>query len=271
MVITYFLFFSLILLCGLRVYLSYFQSDPIGSAMTIGTREVQEDYYFHGVRKGVTLLVVADGNGETYAGRIASQTGVKTFRDLFDGYNVYENPKYFFKKSFHAANKAVLQQLDNGQNGYASLTAAMIIGEKLYYSAVGNVKLFVLRKGDLVAISCGHTLEMLAKQEFSQGKLTRPNALSMLEDSRLYHYLGQEDFRDLELFDEPIHLEYKDIVLLASDGLYDLLTVNEIESILKSSSNMQKVAFALVEKVNLHSEEDKDNAAVVLCKIGEVL
>ncbi len=269
MVITYFLFLTLVILCGFRVYLAYY--SPLGSAMTIGSREVQEDYYYHGTLNGVTLLVVADGNGETYAGRIASQTAVRSFRDLFAGYNVYENPKYFFQKTFNAANKAVLQQLDNGQNGYASLTAAMIIGKQLYYSAVGNVKLYVLRKGDLISISCGHTLEMLAKQEFSQGKITRPNALSMLEDSRLYHYIGQDDFHDLELFDEPIQLQNKDIVLLASDGLYDLLTAVEIEQILKSSGNMQKVAFALVEKVNVHGDEDKDNAAVVLCKIGEVL
>lgn len=269
--IIYLLLFSLLFFSGLRVYVSYFAPAPIGSAMTIGTREVQEDYYFHGTQKGATLLVVADGNGETYAGRIASQTGVRTFRDLFAGYNVYENPKYFFKKAFFSANRAVLHQLDNGQKGYSSLTAVMIIEDKLYYATVGNVKLYVLRKGDLVAISTGHTLEMLGKHEFSQGKLTRSDALSMLEDVRLYNYLGQEDFRELELFDEAISLQPQDVVVVASDGIYDLLSVHEIEQAIKSSKNMQKVAFRLVELVNRHQNEDKDNAAVVLCKVGDVL
>lgn len=271
MTMTHFLLFSLLILTGIRLYISFFQPNPMGGSMTIGTREVQEDFYFHGVNKGVSLLVVADGNGESYGGRIASQAAVKTFRDLFQGYNVYENPKYFFQKGFNAANRAVLHQLDNGQIGGTSLTAAMIVKEKLYYSAVGNVKLYVLRKGDLVAISSGHTLDTLAKREFSQGKLTRAHALSMLEDSRLYNYLGQEDFRELEIFDEAITLESKDLVLLASDGIYDLLTMHEIESTLKSSKNMQKVAFALVEKVNQNTKEYKDNATVVLYKIGEVL
>lgn len=268
---SYLLLFSLLFFTSLRIYLSYFAPNPIGSSMTIGTREVQEDFYFHGSQKGATLLVVADGNGETYAGRIASQTGVKVFRELFAGYNVYENPKYFFKKSFHSANRAVLHQLDNGQKGYSSLTAAMIIEDKLYYATVGNVKLYVFRKGDLVSISTGHTLEMLGKQEFSQGKLTRSDAISMLEDARLYNYLGQEDFSELELFDEAIDLQPHDIVLLASDGIYDLLSVNEIESAMKSSKNMQKVAFRLVELVNQHQSDEKDNAAVVLCKVGDVL
>lgn len=269
--LTTILLFSLLLLTSLRVYVSYFAPHPMGSSMTIGTREVQEDFYFHDTNKGVSLLVVADGNGETYAGRIASQTAVRTFRDLFSGYNVYENPKYFFKKAFNSANRGVLHQLDNGQKGYSSLTAAMIVKNKLYYATVGNVKLFVFRKGDLIAISTGHTLEMLGKEEFSQGKLTRSRAISLLEDARLYNYLGQEDFRDLELFDEAITLEPKDIVLLASDGIYDLLSVNEIETALKSSKNMQKVAFRLIENVNQHKNEDKDNACVVLCKIGDVL
>lgn len=270
MLIWFLLLFSFVLV-GFRIFLSISDASGLGSSMTIGNREVQEDYYFHGQKNGVTLLVVADGNGETYAGRIASQTGVKIFRDLFQTYNKFENPKYFFKKSFQSANKAILHELDNGQKGSTSLAVAMVDKNKLYYSSVGNVKIFVFRKGDLVQITCGHTLETLAKQEFSQGKITRSDALAMLEDSRLYNYLGQEDFRELEIFDEAIDLREKDIVMLATDGLYDLLTVREIEDLLKQKKNMQKIAFDLIEMVNQSLKEEKDNSAVVLFKIGEVL
>lgn len=271
MFISFFLLLCLVFLVGFRVYLSFFMAPPMGGSMTIGSREVQEDFYFHGEKNGVQLLVVADGNGETYAGRIASQSAVKTFRDLFQTYNKYENPKYFFKKAFHAANRSILHELDNGQKGSTSLAVAMIDGDTLYYSSVGNVKLFLFRKGDLVQITCGHTLETLAKREFSQGKITRSEALAMLEDSRLYNYLGQEDFRELELFDEGISLQEKDIVLVATDGVYDLLTIREIEETLTQKKSMQKIAFELVEKINNSPQEDKDNGAVVLYKIGEVL
>lgn len=270
MSISVFLCVCLLILLGFRVYLSFFAPSVLGSSMTIGNREVQEDYYYHGEINGVTLLVVADGNGESYAGRIASQTAVKIFRDLFQTYNKYENPKYFFKKAFHTANRAILHQLDNGQKGSTSLTVAMIVKDQLFYSAVGNVKLFVFRNCDLVPITCGHTLETLAKQEFSQGKITRADALAMLEDSRLYNYLGQEDFRELELFDQGISLRDKDIVMLATDGLYDFLSMRFLENSLKARKNMQKIAFDLIEEINKSPKEEKDNGAVVLYKIGEV-
>ena len=133
-------------------------------------------------------------------------------------------------------------------------------------SVVGNVKLCVFRNGDLVPVSAGHTLDVLAEQSFRTGRLSREDALVMLENHRLYNYLGQDSFKDIEIFDRPISLQRGDIIVLMSDGLYELIPWKEIEDVLSGGQDCQSMAYALMEKVNQNSAEDRDNASVILLR-----
>lgn len=238
----------------------------LGASMTIGSREVQEDHYGTLVTPVGLLAVLADGMGKAYGGRIASRTTVEVFEDLFQDYNAFDNPQYYFRKAFSAANRAILNTLDNERRGSASVGAAMIRDGQLYYAVVGNVKLCVFRNGDLVPISAGHTLDVLAEESFRTGKLSREDALIMLENHRMYNYVGQDGFRDIELFDRPISLRQGDIVVLMSDGAYELLPWREIEAVLNSGRDCQSMAYEIIEKINRISGDDKDNASVVLTR-----
>ena len=112
----------------------------------------------------------------------------------------------------------------------------------------------------------GHTLDVLAEQSFRTGRLSREDALVMLENHRLYNYLGQDSFKDIEIFDRPISLQRGDIIVLMSDGLYELIPWKEIEDVLSGGQDCQSMAYALMEKVNQNSAEDRDNASVILLR-----
>ena len=239
----------------------------MAGAMTIGTREVQEDCFYMKESDNGTLLALADGMGEPYGGRIASRTAIKTIADIFDSYNTLDNPSYFFKKSFNSANSEILKELSNGVYGNSSLGTAIIYQNKLFYAVVGNVKIAIFRKGDLVEITTGHTIGSLAKKEFITGKITRDEAMKLLENQRLYNYLGQDGFSDLEIFDTPITLIKDDIIILMTDGIYDLLNFNELEESLKKQISCEKIAYEIIEKVNKNEKTDKDNASIMLLKI----
>ena len=159
-----------------------YHGPDVGSSMTIGGREVQEDYVGTLATPAGLLAVLADGMGKTYGARIASRTAVETCLDLFRDYNAFDNPQYYFRKAFHAANRAILRELGDEGYGAASVGAAMIQDNWLFYAAVGNVKLCVYRGGDLVPVSAGHTLDVLAEEHFQTGKLSREDALAMLEN-----------------------------------------------------------------------------------------
>lgn len=243
------------------------RSCEIGASKTIGSREVQEDEY------GVTetgegiMAVLADGMGKHYGGKIASRTAVEVFKDLFEDKNAFYNPQYSFRKAFQGANQEILNQLEENQ-GSASVGAVMIKDRKLYYAVVGNVKIAVYRNHELVPITSGHTISVLAKQKYEEGKLTREEAISLLDRHRLYNFVGQDGFREVEFFDTPIALHGGEYVLLMSDGLYETARWKDMEECLEGEGSCQEKAFQMVELVNESEEEEKDNAAVIIMQVA---
>ena len=235
----------------------------VGRAMTIGTRQVQEDNY--GIWQGpdAFLAVLADGMGKSYGGKVSSRIAVETLKDMFTCYQSAENPAYFFQRSFRMANSAILDELDDGRGG-ASVGAVLIRDNQLYYAVAGNVKVAVYRKGGLVPLSTGHTIDMLAEGKFMEGTITRQQALELLENKRLYNYIGQDGFEEIEFFDTPVRLKEKDIVVLMSDGLYEGTDWKRIEELLAGRGKLQQKAYEIIEAVNTGIQKEKDNASIVL-------
>ena len=237
-----------------------------GASKTIGDREVQEDEYGITETEEGLMAVLADGMGKHYGGKIASRMAVNVFQDLFEDRNAFYNPQYSFRKAFQAANREILNQLEEEQ-GSASVGAVLIKNRKLYYAVVGNVKIAVYRNHELVSVSFGHTIGVLANQKYEEGKLTRQEALSLLNHHRLYNFVGRDGFRDVEFFDTPITLYGGEYVLLMSDGMYETARWKDMEDCLEGEGSCQDKAFRLVELVNRSEEEEKDNASVVVINI----
>ena len=128
----------------------------------------------------------------------------------------------------------------------------------------GNVKIAVYRNGSLVPLSSGHTIDVLVEERFMEGSITRENALMMLENRRLYNYLGQDGFQEIEFFDTPVLLKEKDIVVLMSDGIYEGMDWKTIEEALAGKKKCQQKAFDIIEVINAGNRKDKDNASIVL-------
>ena len=61
-----------------------------------------------------------------------------------------------------------------------------------------------------------------------------------------------------------------DIVVLMSDGVYGLLGVREIEAVLAGTGSCQQKAYDIIELVNQSSEEEKDNASIILLGMGDM-
>ena len=175
------------------------------------------------------------------------------------------NPQYSFRKAFNGANREILKRL-NGVQGCASVTAALVKGRKLYYAAAGDVKAAVYRGGELVPVSSGHTISALARQKYEEGRLTREEALSLLDRHRLYNFVGRDGFKDIEFFDTPISLYGGEYVLLMSDGLYGTARWKDMEDCLEGAGDCQTKAYALIELVNRSQAADRDNASAVLVK-----
>lgn len=267
------------LLCLIIVILDFiklFIREPIpekipdiGKSMTIGGREVQEDQVGTMETKNGVMAVLADGAGKEYGGRIASRIAVDICMEIFGDFNAFHNPQYYFRRAFHCANLEILKALGDENRGSASAGCVFLAAGYLYYAQVGNVKICVYREGNLIPVSTGHTVAVLAEQKFKEGTISREDALALLQNKRLYNYLGQDAFQDIEFFDAPIKVKRGDIVVLMSDGIYDLIGVREIEAVLSRESNCQEMAYDIIELVNQHPGKEKDNASIILLGMGK--
>lgn len=262
-----------VLLAGVffyRVYLALRSGKrgyEVGTCKTIGNREIQMDYFAVEKNDHGLLAVLADGMGKDAGGRIAAKTVVRVFVELFGEYNMLDNPSYFFRKAFLTANREILKQLDD-ERGKAVASTLMIRDGKLYYAIVGNVKIAVYRNGELIELGAGHTVNVLAENKYYEGVLKREDAVAMLQEKRIYNYLGRDGFGKIGFYDEPVGLKENDIVVLMSDGTYEAIGWKNMEDYLAQKKKCKKIALDMIEHIN-QKTEDRDNASVVLIKIGE--
>lgn len=250
-----------------RVRLTVAKDARIGICMTIGDRELQEDHCGVMEKKTGTLLVLADGMGRKYGGKIAGRIAKETLFDVFGAYKAHEDPRYYFRKAFNSANREILNKIDEGRGG-ACLAAALLTDNLLYYALVGNSRIAVFRGGDLVPVSEGHTVDVLAKQKYLKGALTKERALALLERRRLYNFVGRDGFKDIECFSEPLPLRPGDVVVLMSDGVFETLRWREIEHELSIGKDAQQQALRIIERVNRSKKTNKDNASIILYRYG---
>ena len=235
-----------------------------GTGQTCGTRDVQEDCHAIYQKGRGTLAVLADGMGRNQSGKLASTLTVETVLDVFEREDAFRNPNYFFQKSLRQANSRILDRLDEGSGG-ASVAIVLIEGFTLYYAVAGNVQAAVFRGGELVPITEGHTVSVLAQKQYLQGGLTQQKTIALLQEQRLYNFVGRDEF-DIEIFDQAINLRRGDIVTLMTDGVCDTLSYAHIESLMRQSRDCQSKTETIIKAVN-ESPGEKDNASVILIAV----
>lgn len=269
----------LIIFIGMRLYVQYAYSKKnkskakqpidIGVATYIGDLEVQADAYEIIESEAGRLLLLADGFGKGNLGKVASLTAIKTCQKLYLQYKNLNNPQYFFKRAFNLANFEVLKLLDDREGG-SSLIAAFINHDQLVYALAGDVKICVFRNGDLIPLSEGHTLNKLAQNAYKTGKLTKQKTLWTLKEKRLWNYVGQDGFKEIELYDVPVRLKQNDSILLMTKGVYENITMCALEDILKNEVlDAKEQAAHILMAVKNSKNENKENATIIVTQINQ--
>ena len=240
------------------------RGNPIGSSMTIGDREIQADYLDSVLGTHGALLVLADGVGSGLGSKIAAKTAVDTALELYQDYRSFDKPEYYFQRVFNTANHRILSFMGERQGETAALVV-LLQGNSLYYALAGNIRMAVYRAGDLIPVSEGQTLNVLAEHRYHDGSLSRDMAAVLLQkEERVYNLLGQEVFQGMETAPKPISLAYGDVVVMMTDGVFRALTWREIEEVLESGGTPNEIAGRLTEAVRYANQQDKDNASVLI-------
>jgi len=232
-------------------------------SQTTGNKEIQADIVQVCQSRAGTMAVLADGIGKENTGKLAAQVAADAVLDAYEPYHVLNNPEYLFRTAFLEAHSRVRRTIGERRGG-AGMGAVFMNGRRLYYALAGDIRIALLRNKEIIPISKGQTMNVLAKDAYDNGLISRQETIWSLEETRIWNYLGKDGFREIEVSNPPVTLKPGDLVLMASRGIYAELSWAEIEELLLKDLTMKEKADGIVRETEKKTASDKENGTVLL-------
>lgn len=261
------------------------------NAQLLGSRDEQEDTLCCSnfddavfVEHGGVLAIVADGMGGWSFGREASNSAAQQFLRAYEAKRPAESVQAALFRSIGETNRAALGRargeaappdtrygLREDSAGVpasaapsgTTLLAAVIYRRELHYVSVGDSRLYLLRRGALIPLSTDHDYAAVLAAKVRAGELSEQAALEHPERHALTSYVGMPELPRVSLSESPIPLERGDVVFLCSDGVYNTLTVREMERAIEEAPSVMERADAVIRAVRQMAALGQDNASVI--------
>lgn len=208
------------------------------------------------------LVAVADGMGGHERGEVASKLAVETLGEVVRASS--ENDlALLLKQAFRRANETIYQdgQRDGESSGMGTtLVAAILRGKYVTIANVGDSRAYLLRSNRLNQITRDHSL---VNEQVLRGKLSAGEARESPRRNILMQALGHRPKLDAKMPDifELVLLD-EDRLLLCSDGFYDVVTDDDMASLL-ASGDASSAALTLVNVAIERGTSDNVSAVVL--------
>jgi serine/threonine protein phosphatase PrpC len=197
---------------------------------------------FAGELHPVGLFAVADGMGGHAHGQEASQLAVQAIHDAIvptlqraGEENEDELFADLLKEGVHRANLAIYQrnrdsQEQQGKMG-TTITAALVVNTQAYIVNVGDSRTYHYRQGEgLRQLTQDHSV---VARLVEHGVITRDDIYTHPQRNQIYRCLGDHSSVQADFF--KVELQVHDLLLLCSDGLWEMVRDADIEKIISSS------------------------------------
>ena len=186
-----------------------------------------------------------------------------------------DGKQLFIEQAWHTLNDGVLHNLYllKLKEGFRSLKAYntmpvsythLDVYKRQHYALAGDLRIALLRGGELIPISEGQTMDVLAVHAYEEGKISKKEAVWSMEEKRAWNYLGLDGFHEIETAERPIRLKAGDQIFLASKGIWQELSWAEIEDVLISPMNPQEKAERLAAMADRKPGSSKENGSVFI-------
>lgn len=214
-------------------------------------------------RGGRLLAAVCDGMGGEEQGELASLLAVRALAAADASIKQEDD----LAEAFLAANRAVCEAIrDNGGQEMGSTMTALLIEDGIALPLnLGDSRIYLFRKGMLRRLTADHSR---AETLLRAGLITEEQARTHPGRYVLTRYLGvpEEEIVPEPEWGERVSLKMRDVFLLCSDGLTDMLPDEEIARILSGEDRPEKQAETLV-KAAVECG-GRDNITVVVIRVG---
>jgi len=250
-------------------------------------RQVNEDSVFTFIRPAknedaLGLLLVADGIGGHKAGDIASKLATTTiFESLSwflekdqtqDTRPIHSSPELdsnnFIEKrlrrAVETANQKIFEYAQNNPekagNMGTTITSALIWKHSVVIAHVGDSRAYLFRNGILHQLTEDHSF---VGQLIRRGQLPYEAYYEHPRRNVITRALGQ--FPDVQIDIRTDTIQSGDLLLLCSDGLWEMIRDKKISEYLEKTENLEETVNYMIDEAIANG--GPDNISIVLGKI----
>ena len=213
------------------------------------------------------LFILADGMGGHQSGEVASSLAVRTvarevLEHVYTPYLIHGRPGTTQTPLAEALTQAVDEAskmvYNNVPGGGTTLTCLLVVNERAVIAHVGDSRAYVYHDGLLRQITKDHSY---VDKLVEMGQLTAEEAAVHPQKNVLYRAVGQEGLLEVDTHVETIPRRGR--LLLCSDGLWGMLSDEEIARIVSHAATAQAACNQLVDAANEAGGRDNITAIVV--------
>lgn len=241
---------------------------------TVGLSRLQNEdsygirqHYFSNLEP-LMLGVVADGMGGMAQGDLASKLAVQTVLDApipADLMNQSQRAEWLISL-VEKANECLTERV---REGGTTLSIVLATGQDLAIAHVGDSRIYLLRKNRLCQLSEDHSIVSML---IASGQLAYEESQSHPDRNVLTKSLGSKPrlsegyIQTLSRFGTvSMPLEDGDILILCSDGVWDLVPPNELAEIFTCDRTINSAVELTIEQVLARGAHD--NATILALKL----
>lgn len=229
-------------------------------------RKVNEDAagYFES-KNHIPLMMVCDGIGGHNAGEIASAMALMSIGQAWEKteFNDIEEVYQWLIQKITEANEAIFTRSAQYEDLYGmgtTVVVASIIGNQLMIANVGDSRAYVLRNFQLKQLTEDQSL---VNALLKSGEITPEEAENHPNKNIVTQSLGVTSSVEIDFVRMTIKNE--DTLILCSDGLSDMLSLEEIRNIMNHYSDVEQQVEKAVQEAN--EAGGRDNITVAIAKI----
>lgn len=216
------------------------------------------------------VLAIADGMGGHKAGEVASSIAIEHITSSF-----YKLESMGTKDDAIEWLRLIVKEINDKIFDYAkknpeskglgtTLVIAIKTNDYILYGNIGDSSGYVIKNGILHKVTKDHTYVGML---ISNGKLTEESAKTHPGRNLLTRALGANNPIEIDIFD--IDTSVKGL-FLCSDGLTNMVTVEQIEKILNSNLSIEEAVVKLIKKANSRGGTDNISIAYLKKESGEL-
>ena len=213
------------------------------------------------LNQNLQFFLVADGMGGHLGGEVASTMAIEVAsehllpNELKNARNSPEECRHLLTQAFREANHAVVTYGETHPEVAGlgcTLICCLVAEEYAHFCHVGDVRGYLLRRNKLSQITTDHSLAASIgsdAEKIPKNIITRCIGVTMTDDPE-YH---------------AVSLEKGDLILLCSDGLWNMVTNENIQKTIQNTDDLDQSCEILVQMAN--NAGGRDNITVVLIKV----